>query len=213
MSGFHLTPLVDDLIRKVESFGGHLEELHPLGFTALFGHEPVEDAPSRATLAAQAVQKAVESARDIDGQAVTLSVSLHILRGLVARGALAGGMDLGDRARLRHALASLVVSPPAGAIVASAEAARFLERRLVLEPLARHPELAFRLVGPSRSGFDLPDGARSPFFGRDREISSSTTCSPKRNGAGGSSWGSWVSPASASRASCTSSVTASATSG
>ncbi len=167
--GFRIASLLDELVRKVESFGGHVEELHPSGFTALFGHEPMEDAPSRAALAAQAIQKEVASARDLDGEAAVLTAALHTTESLIGRGASTGGMDLDDRRRLRHTLTELSTAP-AGGVVVSADAARFLERRFALRPLPNHSQLAYRLLGPSPSGFDVGGRARSAFVGRAREM-------------------------------------------
>jgi transcriptional regulator with AAA-type ATPase domain/tetratricopeptide (TPR) repeat protein len=169
-SGSFLIPaLLDDVVRKVESFGGHLEELHPHGFTALFGHEPMEDAPSRAALTAQAIQKAVAGARDPDGGRATLTAALHTTESVIARGMPAGGMDLEDRRRLRDTLAQLAAGPEGG-VVASADAARFLERRFALAPLPGHAQVTYRLLGPSPSGFDVGGRARSAFVGRTREM-------------------------------------------
>ncbi|HXJ82808.1 MAG TPA: sigma 54-interacting transcriptional regulator, partial [Candidatus Methylomirabilis sp.] len=169
-SGSFLMPaLLDDLVRKVESFGGHLEELHPHGFTALFGHEPMEDAPSRAALAAQAIQKAVAGAHDPDGGRAALTAALHTTEGVIARGAPTGGMDLEDRRRLRNALAELAATSE-GDVAVSAAAARFLERRFALAALPGQPEVAYRLLGPSPSGFDVGGRARSAFVDRTREM-------------------------------------------
>jgi len=52
LGSYHLTPLLEELIEKARSFGGRLDALHPLGFTALYGIEPTEAAPNRAALAA-----------------------------------------------------------------------------------------------------------------------------------------------------------------
>ena len=169
VSGFHVTPLLDELVEKVERFGGRVEELHPLGFTALFGQEPSEDAPWRAGFAAQAVQKAVESARDLEGGRPILTVALHIAESLIALGAPTGGMDLEDRRRLRDVLSTLAAAPGRG-VVTSAAAAGFLERRFALERLPGDPHGSAQLIGPRHSGFDVGGRARSPFVGRDREI-------------------------------------------
>ena len=170
ISAYHLTPLLDELVRKVETFGGRLEELHPLGFTALFGHEPVEDAPERAGLAVQTVWKAIESARDLPGGPVRLTAVLHTAESLIARGTPTPGMDLGDRMRFRRMLTSLAEGSPDGVLV-SPEVTPFLERRFVLERLPDHPQRASRLLGPRRVDFSVGDRARSPFVGRDRELS------------------------------------------
>ncbi len=44
------------LVEKVESFGGRVEELGPLGVVGVFGLEPIEDAPRRAAHAAVAIR-------------------------------------------------------------------------------------------------------------------------------------------------------------
>ncbi|HSF03103.1 MAG TPA: sigma-54 dependent transcriptional regulator, partial [Solirubrobacterales bacterium] len=46
------------LVEKLLSFGGRIEELSPRGIMAAFGVEPVEDAPTRAALAAMTIQRA-----------------------------------------------------------------------------------------------------------------------------------------------------------
>src|SRR5262249_59634184 len=51
------------LIEKAESFGGRVEALGPLGLVAVFGHEPVEDAPRRAAHASVAMRKAGQRAQ------------------------------------------------------------------------------------------------------------------------------------------------------
>ena len=51
------------LVEKVQSFGGRVEELSPTGVIALFGLEPIEDAPRRAAHAALAIRRAAERTR------------------------------------------------------------------------------------------------------------------------------------------------------
>jgi DNA-binding NtrC family response regulator len=65
------------LLEKVQSFGGRLQELSPTGVVAAFGLEPVEDAPTRAGLAAIAIQKAVERAQSGDADRVAVMVGIH----------------------------------------------------------------------------------------------------------------------------------------
>jgi transcriptional regulator with AAA-type ATPase domain/predicted ATPase len=169
-SVFRLVPLLDELARKVESFGGRLDEVHPLGFTALFGQEPLEDGPVRAALTLQAMQKAIEGGRDVAGGRPRLTAVLHTAETLLARGTTAGGMDRADRQGLRDALAALAESFP-GATVVSADVTPFLDRRFVLERLPGGSRVGYRIVASRVTAFDVGDGPRSPFVGRDRELS------------------------------------------
>lgn len=169
VSAFHLTPLMDELIRKAEGFGGQLEELHPLGFLALFGSEPMEDAPVRAALASHTIRGLLDRPRDLGERQAVVKMALHTAECLIARGVSRGGMDLEDRQRLRNALESLAETKPGGVLV-SAEAAAFLERRFVLESVPGPSPAVYRLVGASSSGFAVRDRASSPFVGRDREL-------------------------------------------
>src|SRR5262249_49866316 len=50
---------LDVLVEKLASFGGIVLELSPSGLVGAFGVTPMEDAPSRAALAALAILKAV----------------------------------------------------------------------------------------------------------------------------------------------------------
>ena len=170
ISEFRLTPLLANVIQKFESFGGRVEELHPLGFTALFGAEPMEDAPGRAALAAHAAQRLVEDAPSLDRGHVTLTVALHVAESLIARGGPVPGMDLEDRRQLGHALRALAEAAPPAVTAVSDAAARFLNRRFSFEPLV-DPQLGFRLLGPARSDFEVAERGQSPLVGRDRELS------------------------------------------
>src|SRR5262249_49490766 len=54
---------LDDMMEKVQTFGGDIVELGPSAFMAAFGLQVIEDASARAALAALAVLKATERAR------------------------------------------------------------------------------------------------------------------------------------------------------
>jgi DNA-binding NtrC family response regulator len=168
---YHLAPLLGELVKKVESFGGRPDELHPLGCTALFGHDPVEDAPLRAALAAQSLRKMVERARDPDPEKITSRIAIHAAESLIARGTPTGGMDLEDRRRLQQTLGALMAAASADTIVVSEAASQFLDRRFKLERLGEHPQLGFTLIGTRRSGFEVGGRIESPFVGRDKELS------------------------------------------
>ena len=52
-----------EIAEKVHSFGGRIEESSPTGLVAVFGLEPVDNAPSHAALAALAIHGAAARAR------------------------------------------------------------------------------------------------------------------------------------------------------
>jgi transcriptional regulator with AAA-type ATPase domain len=168
LGSYHLTPLLEELIEKARSFGGRLDGLHPLGFTALYGIEPMEAAPARAALAAQAILNAAAGYRGLDGERAAVACGLHAAESLIARGAPIVGMGPEDRRRLDEAFDALGAVP--GVIAVSADAIPFLERRFVLEPGAAGAGATYRLAGAVRSGFDVGGRQPSPFVGRDREL-------------------------------------------
>ena len=69
----------------MESFGGRVEELGPLGVVAAFGLEPVEDAPRRAAHAAMAMRKAAERTRCATAERVGVRIAIHASQGLVGQ--------------------------------------------------------------------------------------------------------------------------------
>jgi len=168
LGSYHLTPLLEELIEKARSFGGRLDGLHPLGFTALYGIEPMEAAPTRAALAAQAILNAAAGYRGLDGERAAVACRLHAAESLIARGAPIVGMGPEDRRRLDEAFDALGAVP--GVIAVSADAIPFLERRFILEPGAPDAGGTYRLAGAVRSGFDVGGRQPSPFVGRDREL-------------------------------------------
>ena len=174
LGSYHLTPLLEELIEKARSFGGRLDALHPLGFTALYGIEPMEAAPNRAALAAQAIVKAAAGYRDAGGGRAALACRVHAAECLIARGAPIVGMAPEDRRRLHEALDAL--GPAPGTIAVSPAAVPFLERRFIVEAGAAGAATSFRLAGTGRlagagrSGFDVGGREPSPFVGRAREL-------------------------------------------
>ena len=166
LAAFQLAPLLGDIVDKAGSFGAHLEELQPQGFVALFGLEPMEDAPSRAVHAAWAAQKTVE--RTLRDARVT--AALHTAECLISRGSAVAGMDPADKRRLMARLDTLVTEGTPGQLVASGAVARFLDRRFELSPLAPAADDDARLVGRGRAGFELAPHLLSPLVGRDRDL-------------------------------------------
>src|SRR5262249_52176392 len=83
---------------KVQTSGGRIEERSPTGWVAASGHEPIEDAPRRAALAAMAIHKASERARSQSGgQGVKLGV--HVADALVRSGT--DGIEIDLHAKFR----------------------------------------------------------------------------------------------------------------
>jgi len=157
------------LVEKVQTFGGRVEELSPVGIVASFGLDPIEDAPRQAAHAAMAVQKSAERTRD-QGVDFDVKVAIHVGQFLVGEGS--GGAQI-DRDAKRDAWAvldALLASGIPDGILVSAAAAPFLERRFDLAPVGPSAErvgLAYRLAGRERRGFGR-QGAR--FVGRRQEL-------------------------------------------
>src|SRR5262245_30450457 len=58
------------IVEKAESFGGRVEAVGPLSVVAVFGLEPIEDAPRRVAHAATAMRQAVQRARPASAEPV-----------------------------------------------------------------------------------------------------------------------------------------------
>jgi tetratricopeptide (TPR) repeat protein len=164
---------LDAAVAKIESFGGDVEELSPNGLVAVFGLEPIEDAPRRAAHAALAIEKLTAEAHGDWAKSPDIRIGLHVSDALVAR--------FGSTARVEHAakreayqqLERLLGSAEAGAVLVSEATRPFLERRFVLTPCGvvegAARETRCRLVGLERTGLGL--GARlTPFVARNHEL-------------------------------------------
>ncbi len=153
------------LIEKVQSFGGRIEEAGPKGVLAVFGLEPVEDAPNRAALAAMAIQKAVERARN-EGEAPAVRIGIHTGRFMVGHVNRTPTIDLDDKRQGAAILESMIERAEPNAIWVSEEAARFLERRFELISSAGQ---GARLAGREPTGVGAR-GRIARFVGRDDEL-------------------------------------------
>src|SRR5437899_12709535 len=85
--------VLEALVEKVQSFGGQVEEVSPRGLVAVFGLEPIEDAPRRAAHAALAIQKIAAHAGRSSAEFQGVRVGLHAGEFLVARAASARRSD------------------------------------------------------------------------------------------------------------------------
>src|SRR5262249_33002608 len=82
---FQLAPAMEHLIGKLRSFGARIEELTPDRIVAVFGFEPIEDAPRLAAHAALAMLKALERLEDSSNQQLTGRFAIHVCRCLIAQ--------------------------------------------------------------------------------------------------------------------------------
>jgi transcriptional regulator with AAA-type ATPase domain/predicted ATPase len=170
---FQFAPALEHLIGKLKSFGARIEELATDRLIAVFGFEPVEDAPRRAAHVALAMLKAFERREGTVHQPLTVRFAIHVVRALIAESGGVAGMDGTDRRAAWHALDALLETAEPRTILVDATCARFLERRFELEPapeVAGHADAVYRVVGHERSGFEVGGVARSPFVGRQLEL-------------------------------------------
>jgi tetratricopeptide (TPR) repeat protein len=157
-------------MEKVQSFGGRVEEVSPTGIVAAFGLEPVEDAPRRAVHVAMAIQKAAERVRPDGAEKLAVKIGIHVGQFLVGQVSGALEIDLDTKREAWTTLEALVDRAELDAILVSAAAAPFIERRFDLAQVGtseRAPEPAYRLVGHERTGFG---GRVTRFVGRADEL-------------------------------------------
>ncbi len=160
---------LDVLLDKLRAFGGRIEELSPRGVGAVFGLEPVEDAPRRAAHAAMAIQKAAERGRRGDGEPFSAQIGIHV--GKVLVGQSSAGTEIDADAKRAHwtVLDALLASTSPGSILLSAAAVPFLERRFDLAAESGTAGRVYRLQGRERKGLAL-EGEMAWFVGRRQEL-------------------------------------------
>jgi len=125
-------------LEKIESFWGRIEERHPAAIVVAFGTQPVEDAPTRAVLAAMAIRKAAGQAQVGRTQGIVAAIHVDAVRiGRDRDGVQVHQDDLHDtgvvlqalvtagQTRLGSALTEQVGGP--GITLMTGEAARFVE--------------------------------------------------------------------------------------
>ncbi len=160
---------LDVLLDKLRAFGGRIAEMSPRGVGAVFGLEPVEDAPRRAAHAAMAIQKAAERGQQGDGEPFSVKVAIHVGTVLVGQSSAGTEIDAEAKRIQWSVLDELLLTAAPGSILLSGATAPFLERRfdLVAEPGAAGP--VFRLQGRERKGLAL-EGEMAWFVGRRQEL-------------------------------------------
>src|SRR5262245_49357145 len=162
---------LETLVEKIESFGGRVEEVSPEGLVAVYGLEPIEDAPRRAAHAALAIQKIAARADRNLPEFSGVRVGLHVGEFLVARVGDAPRIDHSAKREAWQQLEALMGGAEPGTVLVSAMTRPFLERRFVLVPFAGSrgaSESVYRLEGLERTGLGLGDQL-TPFVARDRE--------------------------------------------
>jgi DNA-binding NtrC family response regulator len=163
--------VLPELTDKVRNFGATLQDLSPMGFVAVFGLEPVEDASQRAALAAIALRKTVERDQAVDPHSPAVRVAVHVAHLLVGRFAGAMEIELEGKREAWRVLAEIAARAEPGSVLASEAAAPLLERRFELGPADPGDALrARRLVQRERTGFGLGGRPLSRFVGRAHEL-------------------------------------------
>ena len=161
---------LDEVIGKVQVFGGHIVELGPGVLVAAFGLEAVEDAPVRAALAALALLKGTERAHR-DGEGPRVKIVVHVAPALVSQHQGTGTIDLESKRAAWTTIEALVGLDAVDSILVSEAAAPFLERRFELTTASANDAIPFRrLTRREPTGFGLGGGPLSRFVGRDAEL-------------------------------------------
>src|SRR5437867_4366883 len=164
--------VLEILVEKVQSFGGQVEEVSPTGLLAVFGLEPVEDAPRLAAHAALAIQKIAVHARRGSPEFLDGRVGLHASEVLVARVDSATRVDHDAKREAWMQLEAFMRSAEPGTVLVSEATRPFLERRIVVSPVAADDGAAgraYRLAGLGRTALGLGEQL-TPLVGRDREL-------------------------------------------
>ena len=170
-SDFDTSRALGMIADKIRGFGGEIEMLHLSRVTAVFGLEPVEDAPRRAALAALAVQKAAERARRSGAWPWSVGLAIHVHDCVLDAGERGTAVEGESGRAATLVLETLASAASRDSVVISEAAARHLERRFELVPVLSEACAgpAYRLTGQERPGFGLPDRV-SGFVGRQQEL-------------------------------------------
>jgi transcriptional regulator with AAA-type ATPase domain/tetratricopeptide (TPR) repeat protein len=163
---------LDEMIGKVQIFGGEIVELGPSALVAAFGLEAVEDAPVRAALAALAIVKASERVRG-DGAGPRVKIVVHVAQVLVSQLQGTASIDLEGKREAWKAIEALVGLDQLDTIAVSEVSAPFLERRFEFtsaSPVTANAVPFRRLTRREPTGFGLGGRPLSRFVGRDAEL-------------------------------------------
>ena len=152
---------IEDVARKVSSFGGRVIEVGPESVRAAFGLDLIEDAARHAAHAALAVQRTVAASTPVE-----VGVALHTEEMLVGRVEDRVELDADGRRTAQQVLDDILARATNRAILASAATRPFVERWFDVEPLAlaAGPARVWRVLGIANAE------PASPFVARTREI-------------------------------------------
>jgi DNA-binding NtrC family response regulator/tetratricopeptide (TPR) repeat protein len=160
---------LEALVEKIESFGGRVEEVSPRGLVAVFGLEPVEDAPRRAAYAALAIQKIVVPDRGGSAELLGIRLGLHAGEVWVAQVRGATRLDYEAKREVWQQLQAVMANASTETVLVSDATRPFLTRRFVLTAFEGTKERAYRLEGLERTGLGLGEQL-TPFVGRGRAL-------------------------------------------
>jgi tetratricopeptide (TPR) repeat protein len=165
------TRTIFELFReKVATFGGRIEELNTSGIIAVFGLEPVEDAPVRAAHTAMAIVNGFRHRKHLFGEGVVVRLAIHVDQFLTEQGTGVASLDHEAWIHAWTLLGSLVEASEPDGIVASDIAAPFLERRFKLVPAGgTAPGLAHVYQVTGRDGRKFGRSI-ARFIGRQHEL-------------------------------------------
>jgi DNA-binding NtrC family response regulator/tetratricopeptide (TPR) repeat protein len=165
----HGGAVLETLVEKVSTFGGQVEEVSPGGLVAVFGLEPIEDAPRRAAHAALAIQKAVAPDGDGSVEFPGVRTGLHVAEFLIAEVRGAVRLDHEAKREAWQQLEAIMGRAEAGTVLVSEPTRPFLARRFVLTACDVSRERAYRLEGLEQTGLGLGEQLTA-FVGRRREL-------------------------------------------
>jgi transcriptional regulator with AAA-type ATPase domain/tetratricopeptide (TPR) repeat protein len=163
--------LIEALVEKIESFGGWVEEMGHQGLLAVFGREPIEDAPRRAAHAALAFQR-IAALVHPHSESPRVRIGLHVDH--ISIGQIGGVLRV-DHAAKRVAwdqFEAFMARAEPGTVLVSGAMCPFLERRFVLVHGTGGDVVAgpvCRLVGLERTGLGLGERL-TPFVARSLEL-------------------------------------------
>src|SRR5262245_5479371 len=152
----------ETFVDKVETFGGRPEPVPDGDSVAVFGLEPVEDAPRRAVNAARAVER--EVAREATG---TITALVHVAPLPIYRRGEVADADAEATRQIAKALGEMMGDLPGPGIFVTGATAPFLQRRFDLGPVA--PNL-HRLGSAEHEGLGDSAGRLATFVGRQQEL-------------------------------------------
>ena len=163
---------IETMVAKMRGFGGHIDELGQSGVSAVFGLEPAEDTPQRAAHAALTIGKALERLASEEGASSGVRIAVHTSQCLVTPLGDRVEIDAESRRQAWASLSGLLQQTEPGAVVVSAAARQFLDRRFKLERVVRGGEPvepAYRLMGHEQHGLGH-GGLMAAFVGRSQEL-------------------------------------------